>query len=108
MNYNFDGCRYSSCLIDLLTQLQAVQVLFEKYDNDYQGFVDVDVLLSDGRVFSYAYSYGSCSGCDEWENLGLSTEEIKKTMLTEATIFNSIEEYNKWILMTNNRNVIRR
>lgn len=108
MNYNFDGCRYASCLIDLLTKLQAVQVLFEKYEDDYQGFVDVDVLLSDGRVFSYAYSYGSCSECDEWENLGLSYEEIINTILQEATFFNSINEYNQWLLITKNRNVIRR
>ena len=61
--------------------------------------VDVDVLLSDGRVFSYYYVYGSCSGCDEWEARNLSCDEIESVIMQEmqeATIFNDLESYNQW------------
>lgn len=54
------------------------------------------MLLEDGRVFSYKYSYGSCSGCDQWESDGLEDFEIEDEMTSKATFFSNIQEYNKW------------
>ena len=90
------NCRYASNLESLLNDLNAVKILRKDYIEDYQGYVDLDVLLEDGRIFSYGYKYGSCSGCDEWEALGLSDEEIKKVMLKEGTFFSTYESYTKW------------
>jgi hypothetical protein len=59
--------------------------------------VDADALLSDGRIFSYKYYYGSCSGCDDWEDRGLTTEQITQEMIEGGTYFNNLEEYNSWI-----------
>lgn len=95
MEYTFSG-RYSGLLEDLLNELKAVKELRVDFEDDYQGHVDVDVLLADGRVFSYCYLYGSCSGCDEWEDRGLSDSEIKKVMLQEATIFDNAEQYEQF------------
>lgn len=89
--------RYSECLETLLTELQADKVLYEDFKDDYQGYVEVDVLLKDGRVFSYRYSYGSCSGCDEWEDRGLTDEEIVQQMKIEATFFNNLSDYNAFL-----------
>jgi hypothetical protein len=66
--------RYADNLQNVLDKLGAVKLLRADYENDYQGHVDVDVLLGDGKVFSYNYSYGSCSGCDEWEDRSYQTE----------------------------------
>lgn len=96
-----DNARYSEVLQMLLTELGGVRLLRKDYESDYQGHVDVDVLLNDGRVFTYYYSYGSCSGCDEWEDRGLSDDQIKDTMKTEATFYPDEASYNEWRRMAN-------
>ena len=99
------GARYSTFLNDVVNELKGVNVLRLEYDeSDYQGFVDIDVLLENGKVFSYMYNYGSCSGCDTWEAEGYSYEQIKQIMLKESTMFDNIELYNKWRLMVENKN----
>jgi len=98
--HNFSG-RYSEILENVLDRLGAEKILKEEYEDDYQGYIDVDVLLKDGRVFSYEYSYGSCSGCDSWEAMDYSIEQIEAEMLTEATFFDNIDQYNKWKESTN-------
>lgn len=84
--------RYSDCL----DELGGIEVIRLDYEDDYQGHIDVDVLLNDGRVFSYCYSYGSCSGCDEWESRGMSYDQIIDTMRDECTIFSNRYSYNRW------------
>lgn len=91
-----DYARYSDTLETFINRLNGKEVLRLDYDSDYQGYVDIDVLLEDGRVFSYMYWYGSCSGCDEWEAEGFSDEEIIKIMTDEATFFNNKTDYDKW------------
>lgn len=92
---NFGG-RYSDILRELLGELGAVKVLREEFENDWQGFVDVDILLNDGRVYSFYYSYGSCSGCDAWEANNYSEETIKQEMKNDASYFDNIDHYNTW------------
>lgn len=91
-----DNARYSDNLDELLHDLKVKKILDLKYESDYQGFVDVSALLKDGRVFSYLYYYGSCSGCDEWEAENLTDDEIKAEMKRGATYFKSVDTYNKF------------
>jgi hypothetical protein len=99
---DFDG-RYISILEGLLNELGAIKELDVLYEGDcYYGEVDCSVLLKDGRVFSYYYSYGSCAGCDSWDGRELEDEEIKQEMKKEATYFDNIEQYNEW---KKNRNI---
>lgn len=88
-----ENARYSENLQAVLVKLGAKKLLRKQYESDYQGDVDVDVLLEDGRVYSYYYSYGSCSGCDEWEDRDLNDEQIQEIMINEATIFDNMEQY---------------
>lgn len=88
--------RYSSILESLLQSLHAVEVLRKDYESDYSGYVDVDVLLKDGRIFSYRYSYGSCSGCDEWEQRELTDTQIRHEMHRDATFFETRASYDLW------------
>jgi hypothetical protein len=96
INQMCEYARYSDILEELINELHGVEVLRLDYMSDWQGFVDIDVLLEDGRVFSYKYYYGSCSGCDDWLARNLSDEEIKQEMMQEATIFSNLEAYNAW------------
>jgi len=91
-----DRARYSEILQTVLTTIGAKVLLHKDYESDYQGYVDISVLLDDGRVYSYQYSYGSCSGCDEWEAESYSDEKIEQIMMDEATIFDNIEQYNEY------------
>lgn len=92
--YKFSG-RYSEILVDVLQKIGAIKMLREDFHDDYQGHVDVDALLSDGRVYSYCYYYGSCSGCDEWEAENYSGDKIFEIM-KDATYFDDMEQYKKW------------
>jgi hypothetical protein len=91
-----DNARYSDILEEVVNNLNPVELLRKNYESDYQGFVDIDVLLENGRVFSYNYSYGSCSGCDEWEDRSYSDAEIAEEMREHAVLFENIDEYNLW------------
>lgn len=43
------------------------EVVFSTGTDDYQGSVSIVARLDDGRWLHYSWSYGSCSGCDQWE-----------------------------------------
>lgn len=45
-------------------------------ENDYQGSEAFVAKLNDGRWMFYEWSYGSCSGCDHWENETLEQCEL--------------------------------
>jgi len=91
------NARYSHILNKLVMELNGVVILRFEFEADYQGFVDIDVLLLDGRVFSYKYSYGSCSGCDEWESRDLSDDDIMDEMHKDASFYISIQSYLKYL-----------
>lgn len=104
INNEVENARYSNLLQEVVEELVGKKLLRKEYESNWQGFVDVDVLLTDGRVFSYKYYYGSCSGCDEWESEMYTDLEIKNIMLKEATIFNNLIDYNKWREKVNKEN----
>jgi hypothetical protein len=91
-----DQARYTDILEHLVNELCGEEILRLEYESSWSGDVDIDVLLKNGQVFSYYYSYGSCSGCDEWESLDLDDEEIEEEMLKGATFFDDIAQYNAW------------
>lgn len=79
MSYvKFDGsvainCRYGHCANELLKDWI---VIWENTENDWQG--SANILAFDGiNTFCYAtWTWGSCSGCDDFENRDLSNEQI--------------------------------
>jgi hypothetical protein len=59
----------------------------------YEGYVATCVKLSDGRFAVYSDSYGSCSGCDSWEDA--NDEEIVrmcKDLAESAMGFKTMDE----------------
>lgn len=94
-DYSFD-CRYSEELKSVLFELEGVKELRVDYEDDYEGFCYVEILLKDGRVFSYGYEFDYRDGRDDWEIRYLPEDEIKKEMKEDATYFDNIDQYNKW------------
>ena len=56
------------------------EVIAEWTNDDYQGSIAVAYRLSDGRVAVMTDYYGSCSGCDAWENC---TEDEARKMISD-------------------------
>lgn len=56
------------------------EVVFSTGTDDYQGSVAIVARLDDGRWLHYGWSYGSCPGCDAWEDEPTEkvAEEIRK------------------------------
>jgi len=48
--------------------IKGASVLSHWNEGDYSGSVATALLLADGRVAMYNDYYGSCSGCDSWED----------------------------------------
>jgi len=91
-----ENAGYSNLLEKVINELKGTEILRLEYKSEDSGFVDIDVLLDDCRVFSYKYYYGSCVKCDDWWSRGLTDNEVKGEMLDDATIFNTKEDYEKW------------
>jgi hypothetical protein len=92
-----ENARYSDALETVINDLKPLHLKWLDYESNWQGYVEIDVLLENGQVFSYEYTYGSCSGCDEWESRGLSDYEIQEEMIKGAVIYSSMETYMKGI-----------
>ena len=70
-------CRYGDCLGEIL---KDADIVWEDSLADYQGSVDILASMPDGTFVHYEYSYGSCSGCDDWEARSLSDSQIVEEM----------------------------
>ena len=71
---------------------RGAEVLAHWNEGDWQGTVATAVKLADGRFAYYSDSYGSCSGCDSWED---ASDELVRILCEElaesAKIFDSME-----------------
>lgn len=72
------------------------EILWEDSENDYQGHATILGKKGGAYVF-YEWHYGSCSGCDTWEDAGLSHEAIEKEMRDTAMWFDSKKELKEWL-----------
>ncbi len=74
--------------------LTNITVLGHYNEGDYQGMVATCVELNDtGEVVIYNDSYGSCSGCDAWEDA--SDDDVKsmcKQLVCDAYIFKTLDD----------------
>lgn len=75
-----------------------VKVIGHWNEGDYQGMVATCVQLPDGWFAIYNDYYGSCSGCDSWEDA--SDESVKAMCINlsnGAYIFQSIEDVKEYL-----------
>jgi hypothetical protein len=87
-------CRYGDVAGRLF---DGADVIFESSEDDYQGFANVFAQLRDGRFCHYEWTYGSCSGCDEWEDRGLSDDEIEAEMRRAAVFFEDVATVRRYL-----------
>lgn len=73
------------------------EIIWEYSECDYQGSANILAKMPDGRFAHYEWTYGSCSGCDEWESRGLSDEEIKNEMERTTNWFDDIAILKKYL-----------
>ena len=72
---------------------KGATVLAHWNEGDYQGEVATAVQLADGRYCWYQDSYGSCSGCDSWEDAAWDdVQELCKGLASDAEVFATKEE----------------
>ena len=90
-----EECRYGEILSGLLSEYANIYAYHG--EADYQGSVaiawsETKRYGSSEVYFFYEYSYGSCSGCDEWEDRGLTHMEIASEMIRDTSKFEKEEE----------------
>ncbi len=74
------------------------KVLGHWNEGDYQGQVATCVQLADGRVAVYNDYYGSCSGCDSWEDA--TDADVRKLCIdlsNSAYVFATLEDAMAWM-----------
>ena len=85
------GARWSEVPMELWPDWN---VAWERCSLDYQGFANV--LLNRENEFVYVtWSYGSCGGCDGWEDM--DEEKRKADFKQMAEHFKSYDELIKWV-----------
>lgn len=73
--------------------IKGAQVIGHFNSGDWQGVTSACVKLESGEFAIYSDYYGSCSGCDSWEDA--SDEEIKRlciSLANSAYIFKSMDD----------------
>lgn len=97
----YDKCRYGECVQTYLDELGA-KVFHDSSESDYQGYVKVLAEYGPEGAKSYVlieYSYGSCSGCDQWEAENLSHEQIVAEIRRTAGAFNDRFHLHSYLMM---------
>lgn len=85
---DFDNVRYAEHIPAWFCNLEFVKGIAEY---DYSGEVNL-FGKDESNFYSLYYSYGSCPGCDTWEHLNLSGNEISKE-ISNLIIKYSPEEF---------------
>jgi len=76
-------CRYGEVAEKIFGDCE---IIWEHSMDDYQGFANVLAAKQDGSFIHYEWTYGSCSGCDEWEDRGLTDQQIENEMRSSMAV----------------------
>lgn len=79
-------CRWGSLVHEVLSKAlgENFEVIWEDSEHDYQGHARILAVRGDSML-EYGWSYGSCSGCDSWEDA--PEEEVKKEIINGIGLF---------------------
>lgn len=84
-----EDARYAYVLEEILNELGGKEILRLSYGPEE---VDIDVLLENGRVFSYYYNEDDCKW---WDSIEL--KHVREEMLDDSVGYVDIEHYQKHI-----------
>jgi hypothetical protein len=79
-------CRWSEYAAELIGDWDLI---YDGSSADYQGTVEV-LAYKEGRFAYLTYSYGSCSGCDGWEDLG--EDKVREDFANLIEYFEDVHE----------------
>lgn len=68
-------------------------VIWDNSQADYQGSVEF-LAHKDGKFGYLSYSYGSCSGCDSWEDM--EAEKVREEFQRMAEFFEDVHALKKF------------
>ena len=60
------------------------EIIWEDSEEGYTGSASLLVKRQDGSFAHYEWSYGSCSGCDDWEMRELTDDQIEAEMRAQT------------------------
>lgn len=76
---------------------EKANIIAEDSEIDYSGYANILAEMPDGTFIHYEWSYGSCSGCDEWESRDLTNDQIEEEMRREMTIFHDERSFYNYV-----------
>ena len=91
------SCRYGDIAENIFGD---AEIIWENSECDYQGWANVLAAMPDGTFIHYEWSYGSCSGCDEWEARDLSDDEVEAEMRRGMAVLKDRETLRKYLHLT--------
>lgn len=72
-------------------------ILWEDSEANYQGHATILAKMPDGRYSFYEWWYGSCGGCDQWEDDSLHDDQIADHMRKDAKWFEDRGDLNQYL-----------
>lgn len=69
---------------EVMWALPDGEVVMSRGTVDYQGFCDFVARLDDGRWLHVHWAYGSCAGCDEYEDMASDVRDTAFRALADA------------------------
>ncbi len=77
-----------------------VELIAHWNEGDYQGMVATCVKLKDGRYAIYNDYYGSCSGCDSWEDAtGEDVRNMCIGLANSSYVFKNLEDVKSFLIL---------
>lgn len=74
----------------------GAEIIWEDSEASYQGHANVLAKMPDGTFVHYAWTYGSCSGCDEWESRGLDDDQVEAEMRSALGVLQNEDELKRY------------
>lgn len=91
--------RYAGGHTEVMESLfKGARIVASWVDNDYQGSEAFAYLLPDGRYVCLTDSFGSCSGCDSWEDSSdTEARNMCISLANDAHVFDTLDEMLEFI-----------
>jgi hypothetical protein len=88
-------CRWSEYAAELF---ESWDIIWDNSSDDYQGSVQF-LAHKDGKFGYLHYSYGSCSGCDGFEDRPI--KDVREEFKNMAEYFDDVHQLQRWVDLVN-------
>jgi hypothetical protein len=95
-------CRYGNIAGNIF---RDADIIWENSEADWQGSANLLAATTYGTFIHYSWTYGSCSGCDEWEARELSEQEVEKEMRMAMAELSGRQELMAYLHLEEDRSI---